>query len=383
MKAASEQRAGGARHATAPNLYAVIMAGGQGTRFWPLSRRQRPKQFLRLFGTQTLLRATAERVLPLTGWERLLVVTQQRYAAAVRAELPELPRTHVLAEPSGKNTLPCLLFAAAWIARQDPHATMIATPADHLIAPASLFRSDLERAARLARAENCLVTLGVAATRPETGYGYIERGAPFELKRNGAGFWVRRFHEKPDAARARRYVRSGRFFWNSGIFVWPVDVFAAAVEAVAPQTWQHWQQVVPRRARIARQRLRARYAQAESCSVDVAVLEPLSTRKPDPTVPRVAVLPARFRWSDVGGWRELAELLPKTAAGNAEHGNVVALDAHDCLAWSEGRLVALVGVRDLVVVETEDALLVCAKERTQAVRELVAELERQRAERWL
>ncbi len=358
------------------------MAGGQGTRFWPLSRAAQPKQFLRLFGAKSLLRATAERLLPLVGWQRLLVVTHQRYAAAVRRELPELPAANVLAEPQARNTFPCLLFAAAWVAERDPHALLIVAPADHLIQPRSVFLRDVHVALQLAEQHPCLVTLGIRPQRPETGYGYIECGQPVgEGKGEQEAFWVRRFREKPDARTARRFVQSGKFFWNSGLFVWSLPSFVAAAETCVPGAWGTWRSVLGRGGRPQAARLRDLYREAPSRSVDVALLEPVASLPAAPV--RVAVVPARFRWSDIGSWQELAELWLKDEHGNALQGRVVSVATKGCLAWSQGRLLALVGVNDLVVVETSDAVLVCHKEQTQSVRSVIAGLERRKWRKWL
>lgn len=364
-------------------LYAVIMAGGQGTRFWPVSRKARPKQFLALASERSLLRETAERLVSLVGWQRLLVVTQDRYRAAVREELPELPAAQVLAEPEGKNTLPCLVLAATWIDRREPAATMIAAPSDHRIAPAVTFHRELRAAARLARETQSLVTLGIVPTRPETGYGYIERGGAVEGVRGAEhAFWVARFREKPDARAAARFVRSGRFFWNSGVFVWTLPAFARAVRAFFPALWEQSRLLWDLGEAASTPTLRRLYQGSPAVSVDVGIFEPLTGKGKRSDLPRVAVVPARFRWSDLGSWQEVGELWPHDALGNAVRGNVLCLESEGSLAWSEGRLVALLGVRDLVVVETKDAVLVCSRNHAQAVREIVAELGRRGWRQW-
>lgn len=364
-------------------LYAVIMAGGQGTRFWPLSRQARPKQFLSLAGERSLLRETAERLVPLVGWQRLLVVTHQRYRAAVRSELPELPAAQVLAEPEGRNTLPCLVLAATWIAKRAPTATMIAAPADHRIAPAAAFRRELRVAARLAQREQALVTLGIPPTRPETGYGYIERGKPVTGVRGAEhAFWVARFREKPDARTAARFLKSGRFFWNSGLFVWSLPAFARAAGQLHPDLWRHSSSLWQKRGSARERSLRQLYRSCAAVSVDVGIFEPLSQAGRSADLPPVAVVPARFGWSDLGSWEEVGTLWPHDACGNALRGPVLCLGTEGSVVWSGGRLVALLGVRDLVVVETDDAVLVCAREQAQSVREIVAELGRRGWQRW-
>ncbi|GIW43234.1 MAG: mannose-1-phosphate guanylyltransferase [Candidatus Binatia bacterium] len=360
--------------------YGVVMAGGHGTRFWPLSRERRPKQFLSLDGRQTLLRQTARRLVPLVGWQRLLVVTHKLYARQVRAELPELPPENVLAEPEGKNTLPCLLFAAAAIRQQTGNALMIAVPADHVVRPASDLRRDLRAALALARQHECLVTLGVPPTRVETGYGYIEIGQELgTLRSTSKAYAVRRFREKPDRPTARRFLRSGRFLWNSGMFVWDVQNFWRAAELSVPSVAAEFGRAFRGKKAPAARALADLYRKLPHVSVDQGVLEPMSKRKAVP----IAVVPASFAWSDVGSWTELGVFLPADSRNNVIYGPAVDIGSRGNVVWSPRRLVALVGMQDTVVVDTEDALLVCRKEDAQSVREVIRELKRRRWSRYL
>ncbi|GBD27857.1 Mannose-1-phosphate guanylyltransferase RfbM [bacterium HR30] len=360
-----------------PPLYAVVMAGGQGTRFWPVSRTGNPKQFLCLDGRRTLLQQTVQRLVPLVGWERLLVVTHHAYARKVRMELPQLPKENVLPEPEARNTLPCLLFAAATIRLREPGATMIAAPADHLVQPVGRWRQALREAAHLAESEKALVTLGIPPTRAETGYGYIECGERLESERlESEAYRVRRFREKPDSRTARRFVRSNRFLWNSGVFVWTVEAFWQAAGEVAAQTTSRFEQAFLKPGRAPRPRvLAALYQEVPSISVDHAVLEPLSIRG---TLP-IIVLKSAFAWSDVGSWAELGAFLRAGSNGNAGRGRFVSVNSSNNLVWSPARLVALVGMDNTIVVDTPDALLVCRKEDAQAIRQVVEQL---RQKKW-
>lgn len=352
--------------------YAVIMAGGQGTRFWPRSRRRVPKQLLSLTGRTTLLQDTAQRLRPLFGWRRMLVVTNAEHAAAVRRQLPSVPVDQILVEPMGRNTLPCIALAAEWITTRVADALMVIVPADHAIKDASGLRRSLKAACDLAAQRDCLVTIGVQPTRAETGYGYIEIGEAVD----GGGretCWVRRFHEKPSSPVAKRYVASGRHLWNSGMFVWKTSVFRQAVALCVPAI-PRLMNGLWRSPRGRRERLRRAYRKLPSVSVDVAVMQPISAQAA--STPRVAVLRLDCDWNDVGSWEAVPELWGRDESENAALGKMLAIDAKGCIVYAPDRLVVLVGVNDLIVVDSKDALLVCARDRAQDVRQVAVELKR-------
>ena len=356
--------------------YVVIMAGGQGTRFWPRSRRRLPKQLLTITGRRTLLQETARRLVPLCSWRRMLVVTHAEHAAEVRRQLPHVPSEQILAEPEGRNTLACIALASEWIRAHAGDALMTVVPADHLIKDAVRLRRTLRAALTLAEGHNCLVTLGIEPTRPETGYGYIEAGRAIDDAPRSASLsacWVRRFHEKPAAAVAKRYVSSGRYLWNSGMFVWKASVFHAALEHCVPAVPKALQGLW-QRARGAPQRLRRAYRALPSVSVDVALIQPISRMLPP--LPRVAVVRAAFDWNYVGSWMAMREVWGCDAAGNASIGKLVSVDAGDSIVYAPDRMVALLGVHDLIVVDSPDALLICPRERAQDVRDITRELQR-------
>jgi mannose-1-phosphate guanylyltransferase len=346
-------------------VHAVLLAGGRGTRFWPASREALPKQFLRVGGDESLLARTGRRLAGVVAPRDTWVVTNAAHAALAAGHLPGIPRDRIVGEPVGRNTAPCIALAAALVAREDPEGVLLVAPADHWIGDEPAFRHAALAAVEVARATRTLVTFGVVPTSPATGYGYIEAGEPLGGPSADARR-VARFTEKPDLATAQRFLASGRHTWNSGIFAWRADVFLEELERVEPAM-----SAAARRFAEAADldaALRAEYAALPSISVDYAVLERSA---------RVAVLPARFPWSDVGSWDALAALSPVDGRGNTLSGDVLAVDANGCFVESDGRPTALLGVRDLIVVTRPDAVLIAAKGRSQDVKQLVEQLERQ------
>ena len=350
--------------------YVVIMAGGVGTRFWPHSRRRRPKQFLAVRGRSTLLQDTARRARALVPWARIVVVAPRELAPLVRRQLPALPRTNLVIEPAARGTAACLALAAAYIARRDPDAAMAVFPADHAIRQVTRFQRCMQRGFEIAEGQDCLVTFGIPPTDAETGYGYVESGAP--LRRGTPRVhWAARFVEKPDRATAQRFVESGRYLWNSGMFVWRVAVLQAALAQHAPPLARVMEDV--RRARPAgATAARRAFRRLQPLSIDVALME---------RAERVAVVVATFDWSDVGSWAAMAALWGRDAAGNASRGPALMIDCRDSVVYGTTRLVAVLGGRDLIVVDSPDALLVCPLSRAQEVRRIVDALGRGRHRR--
>jgi mannose-1-phosphate guanylyltransferase len=342
----------------------IIMAGGRGTRFWPLSRAARPKQMLPLATERSLLRDTFERVAPVVGPGRVLVITGAALADEVRRELPELPPAHVVGEPVGRNTAPCAVLGAGLADRLAPGEPFALLPADHHIPDADAFAAQLAAALRRAVARETVVTLGIRPDRPETGYGYILAGAEPDADGFLAG---EAFVEKPDPATAREYVAGGRHYWNGGIFVWNAAWFAA-------QARSHLPAVAARMAPAARAfgtdgfpaALETAYADCPADSLDYAVMEKLAGFE---------VLPAGFAWSDLGSWDAWGELAPELADGNRGRAALLAVDASGNVVRAGDKLVALVGVDDLVVVDTPDALLVCRKADAQRIKAVIERLE--------
>lgn len=346
--------------------FCVIMAGGRGTRFWPLSRADRPKQLLALASGQSLLRDTFERVQPVVGADRILVITSGNLDAATRAELPELNPDHIITEPQGRNTAPCAVLGVGLAGRLDPDAPVALLPADHFIPDDEKFRTQLAEAFALAADTETVVTMGIAPVRPETGFGYLETGGPNDAGSLLAGV---AFHEKPDPVTAEKYVRSGRHFWNSGIFIWnPARFRSAAAEHLAEVATMMAGPLKSFGTGTFGEALEEAYRDCPAESLDFAVMEKLTD---------FLVLPADFRWSDLGSWDAWGDLAPVLPGENRGRGDLVALDSEGNIVMVPDRLVALVGVQDLVVVDTADALLVCHKSEAQKIKEIIARLEDQ------
>ena len=338
--------------------WTVIMAGGVGARFWPLSRRARPKQLLDLFGGGSMLRRTFDRLAPLVPAERQLVVTGRILGEAIRAELPELPAANVLEEPTGRNTAAAIGWAALDIARRDPAAILAVLPADQFIVDGDAYRGLVDEAVDAA-GEGRIVTLGIPPTRPETGYGYIRAGAAIA----GALHEVDAFAEKPDLARALAYLDEGGYYWNAGMFFLPAALVLDELRRFEPELLDGLQTLFDGGPPDAA-RLDAVYPTLKSISIDYAVME-----RSD----RVAVIPGEFGWSDVGSWRTLYDFREADTASYTS-GDVIEIDGGGNVIFAEEGVVATVGVRDLVVVHTRDATLVCPREAAQRIRDIVAAL---------
>ena len=342
------------------HLHALVMAGGAGERFWPRSRRARPKPLMRVLGAHSLLEAALAHARRFAGPDRVWLVCTAENAAAIRAA-SGLPRARMLIEPHGRNTAMAVGFAAARVAAVDADAVLVVLPADHVIPDARAFATALQRAARAAQT-GALVTLGIHPTRPETGYGYIQVGAAAGRAHPGL-HRVRRFVEKPSAAVAARMLRAGGHLWNAGIFVWTAVSLLAEIERCAPELAEA---LAPLRAKPTRTALERAYRRAPSLPIDVAVLE-----RSD----RVWTLPVQFHWSDVGNWASLAAELGVAGSRSCVVGGEALLeDAAGNLVWGHDRLIALLGVEGLAVVDTGDALLVARLDRSSDVRRVVAQL---------
>ena len=343
--------------------YAIIMAGGSGTRFWPLSRSDRPKQFLSLGpDDRSLLRATAERVWALIPPERTFVVTSELLREQVERELPELDATRILAEPIGRNTAPCIGWAATHVRRLDPDAVMTVLPADHYIGDTGAYVDTLRRGLEAAT-HGDYVTIGIRPTRAETGYGYIEVGSELDP----GVFRARRFVEKPNRQRAEQFVASGCFLWNSGMFFFLASRILDAIDLHLPGLGEQLHRYETA-AEIGREAelVSETYASLPAVSIDHGIMEKVDS---------VSVVPGSFDWSDLGSWTSAWELSPQDERGNVLPEGGLSVDAAGNYAWApEGKLVALIGVKDLVVVDSGDALLVVPRERAQDVRDIVAAL---------
>ena len=407
----------------ADNFYPVILAGGRGTRFWPLSRKRRAKQLLPLNSSKSMIQETVERLLPLAKPKQFWVITNDDLRQPIVRQLKKLEKKQIIAEPVGRNTAPAIGLAAFLLAKHNPRAVIGMFPSDHVIADEKRFREDIEHAAEIAAAGPNIVVIGIKPTRAETGYGYIEvstgkavsesmrgpsaaeagrvgpvltsglKAAPFKAERGrkgsavvGDAIPVRRFTEKPNAELAEQFVRAGNFFWNSGMFVWGAETLADALREHLPDTAALLEEIAAAASQGTRKfekTFAKLYPKCENISVDYAVLEPRSAKGEGRS--GIYCIPAGFGWNDLGSWAALYEHRnsPRqrssgtTDAGNNERENVIVadegftFDAEGNFIHADGKFVAAVGVSNLVVVETEDALLITTRERSQDVGKVV------------
>lgn len=359
---------------TNPNFYPVILAGGRGTRFWPLSRRRRAKQLLALDGRKTMLQQTVSRLLPMAPAKRFWVIANDDLRRAIGRQLPRLNRKQIIAEPAARNTAPAIGLAAFILLRFDPEAVIGLFPSDHVIGDENQYRKVLEQGLHLAAAGANIVVLGVRPTRAETGYGYIEAGASSDDGRLS----VRRFTEKPDAVQAAEFVKAGNYFWNSGMFLWSARTLADALREHLPKSASLLEQIAATfGTRTFSSTCRRLYPQCENISIDYAVLEPRSSQGEHAS--HIYCIPAEFGWNDLGSWNALHE--HHTRKSQPEGRNLIAgqgvftLDAAGNYIHAPGKFVAVVGVNNLVVIETRDALLVTTRERAQDVGKIVKHLD--------
>jgi mannose-1-phosphate guanylyltransferase len=348
-------------------LYALILAGGSGQRFWPLSRRARPKQLLKLISEKTLLEETIDRLDGLVPRDQILILTNIEQEAAVRALLPDLPPENIVAEPAKRDTAAAVALATGWVALRDHRATMIALPADHVIKDRAAFQKTLMTAIRAAEEGGALVTIGVKPTWACPGFGYIERGESVSLPGDDTAdgiFRVVRFREKPNAELAESFLRNGSFRWNAGMFVWSVPTILREFNRHASELADFVSQLrAPNNWEAA---LRDRFAELPRISFDYAIME-----KTD----HVLMVEASFDWDDVGGWRAVASYLAQDEKNNAANCDLTALNASDNIVFTETPTkIALLGVHNLIVVRTGDALLICSRHDAEKIKTLVADL---------
>ncbi|MBA7471271.1 Mannose-1-phosphate guanylyltransferase RfbM [subsurface metagenome] len=332
---------------------AVIMAGGKGERFWPLSKEKFPKQLLSLIGKRSLLQETVDRLQPLISPQDILVVTRRSLARAIERQLPQIPRKNIISEPVGRNTAPCIGLAAKMI-KED--AVMVVLPADHIIKPRRKFLDTLKKAVTLAKETENLITIGIKPTYPATGYGYIEAGT----RERRQVFRVKRFVEKPDKKKAERFLKSGRFFWNSGMFVWRKSVVLEAIGKYMPSLYQKLQM-------ISSKNISKLYPGLPNVSIDYGIMEKAKNS---------LLIPADFSWEDLGSWESLDKFLSRDKEKNAIIGRVSTIDSQNCIMVNRKGLLSAIGVSDLIIVSTEDVTLVFPKGKGQQVKKLVEKLRR-------
>ena len=350
-------------------VYAVIMAGGSGTRFWPKSTKKYPKQFLNLFGEETMIQNTAERVKELIPQERIIVVTNDSYVGIVKEQLPKVPDNNIVGEPVAKNTAPCVAIAAELLIKQDPDAVMVVLPADHHITNPEEFNKILSSAIAKAEDGEGLVTIGIKPDRPETGFGYIhaDNTDSVELKENFIER-VQAFKEKPDSATAQKFLDSGDYYWNSGMFVWRADTVLKEIERLLPAMYETLKAASEDfYTDLHGAAVNEFYYDCESISIDYGVMEGAK---------KVFVVPGEFGWNDVGSWTAVYDLGDKNKDGNAIQAiNVTFAGSENNLVVSNsGKMISLVGMENTAVVETEDAILICDLNQAQGVKEIVEQL---------
>ena len=360
--------------------YVVIMAGGVGSRFWPKSRAKKPKQFLKIFSSKSLIEMTLERTKNIAETKNTIIVSNKIQIAELVKRLPNFPIDNIILEPLSRNTAPCIGLAAVFIKKTSPDAVMVVLPSDHLIKNIEQFTKIIKAGIKAAYETKGLITIGIKPTYPATGYGYIQYldDKP-EVEFNGVGvFKVKTFAEKPNLETAKRFLESGDFLWNSGMFIWRVDVILEEIKKHLPEIYQGLTKIEENIGKDKfKSTLEEEYAKMRSISIDYGVMEKTE---------RAYVIRSEFDWSDVGSWEEVYKLGEKDENGNhinAPQNNVIAIDTKNCLIETENKLVATLGVENLVIVNTDDAILICRKDRSQDVRQIVDYLKRKNMSRYL
>lgn len=349
--------------------YAVIMAGGVGTRFWPSSRKQKPKQFLNLIGDRSMIQATVDRISPLIPASRILIVTNEDYVPLVQEQLPDIPHENIIGEPVARNTAPCVAIAAGILQKRDPEATMVVLPADHFISKPEKFLEILKAGIAQAEAGNNLVTIGITPHRPETGYGYIQMEEK-ALKNNGniPVHHVKTFAEKPDLKTAVSFIESGDFLWNSGMFIWKTRTILDQFYTHLPAIHREVEAFDAHSDRDFNKAVNSFYKAVMSISIDYGIMEKADT---------VYVIPGEFGWSDVGSWMAVYELGEKLSEGNVcDTDKAVFQNSQNCMVrLTSDKVVAMVGLQGVALVETDDTILVCRLDKSQDVKSVVDALD--------
>lgn len=354
---------------------AVIMAGGKGERFWPKSRTNLPKQFLNISGSKSMIQHTIDRLRKLIDISQIFIVTNELYAELIHIQVPDLPLENIIIEPEGRNTAPCVGLASIIIEEKFPDSTMIVLPSDHIIENEDGFVHILKTAIEVSSEGNNLVTLGIEPSYPETGYGYIESTKVVRELNSLEVHKVSKFVEKPNMITAQSYIEQGNYFWNSGIFVWRNKVIQAYIKELMPEMHQLLEDMKlsflteDRNATIKKM-----FPLMPDQSIDYGIME---------KVDNIYVIPCIFGWDDVGSWTALERINTKDDNGNVIKGNILNLDTKDCIIESNGKLIATLGIQDLIIVDTEDVTLICSKDKAQEVKTLLKELRNQKLEKYL
>ncbi len=356
-------------------MYAVIMAGGIGTRFWPRSRVKRPKQLLNIFDNHTMIQATVRRLDQVISHNNIFVVTTKPQQDEIKRQLPFLKSHNLIIEPKGKNTAPCIGLAAIILKQKDPDAIMVVLPADHRIEKERLFQEALIVAESLAKKDDCLVTLGINPTYPSTGYGYIQKNEHLATINGIESYKVKTFAEKPDKTTAERFLKSGDFFWNSGMFIWKASTILTEIERSLPELYDGLMEIQQALGtKSEKEIINKVYCQIRSISIDYGVMENANN---------VIVLKGDFDWNDLGSWEEVYKISTKDEHKNVVIGNHFLIDSKGCFIDAPKKFIAAVGIENLIVVETDDALLLCPRSKAQDVKELVDAMNRKNLDLYL
>ena len=341
----------------------LIMAGGVGSRFWPLSRKDKPKQFLNLVDEdRSMIQSTVDRISKISSPENIFIATNDRYAKKIDKHLPEVPTENITVEPMRKNTAACIGLASLYIEKKDPEAVMVVLPSDHLIKYEDDFLEVISSAVEIAKRGDNLVTLGIRPNHPETGYGYIDYGNKYDEINDNKVFEVNAFTEKPDRATAKRFVNDGTYLWNSGIFVWKVSTIRKMFKKHMPKLHQSLEIMKEAIATPQeKETLTAEFKKLDSVSIDYGIMEKAEN---------IYVIPGSFGWDDIGSWPALERVEKRDKHGNVIKGEHIGIDSENIIVHGNDKIVATVGLDDVVIVDTEDAILVCDKKRAQEVKEI-------------
>lgn len=358
-------------------MYIVLMAGGTGTRFWPRSRKRYPKQLLNIIGSRSMLQLTYDRIKNMTSADRILIITNEEQKPIIEDQLPEIPQTNIIAEPMGRNTAPCIGLAATIIKKiQNQNEVMVVLPADHLIGDANSFVKTINAGVEYIESNNCLLTLGVTPNYPETGYGYIQAGDKITNINDKAIYKVKTFAEKPNKDTAERFLKSGDFFWNSGMFIWKVNHILEEIDEHIPELSEDLKQIEASFGKSKFDKIvQEVYSRSKAISIDYGVMEHAKD---------VCVIKADFQWNDLGSWEAVYNISPKDKSGNVvDSQHSILINAKNNYLYSSKKLIAAVDVENLVVVEIDDAILICKKDNSQNVKSIVEYIERKDMEEYL
>ncbi|CAG5092000.1 Putative mannose-1-phosphate guanylyltransferase/mannose-6-phosphate isomerase [Thermobacillus xylanilyticus] len=355
-------------------LAAVIMAGGKGERFWPKSRTKLPKQFLNIFGSKTLIQQSIERLEKLIPITRIFVVTNELYAEIIKAQIPHLPYENIIIETVGKNTAPCIGLASIIIEERFPDSTMVVMPSDHLIRDEEELLNILKAAIKYSEQDH-VITLGIKPRYPETGYGYIQIDTSSKISDDPPVYGVKRFVEKPDIRSAQVYYSLEDYYWNSGMFIWKVSLIRRYIQTFLPEI-HDLLEIMKSEMKFnnTREVVSKHYHKMTDISIDYGIMEKIDG---------IQMIPCNFGWDDIGSWTALERINDTDEFGNVIKGNIMSIDTRRCIIESNGKLIATLGVEDLIIVQTEDVTLICHKNKAQDIKNIITELKSQKKDQYL